>query len=171
MRRSIRLLEEKEGDINFYEYKADDGIPLLIMKEYLLLKNETFNAYENEYIEHLSEEDVHEYIASKNITNMYVMKVNGIMAGAILSCEKCACVFMENITYNLRYEKFSPGIIIYDHYLKCMVEKSKQAVFLGGGDWEYKKRYSAVEDVVYEGRFYRSRLHMMLANLKVKLAI
>lgn len=170
LRRKIRLLEkETQAEVTYRVYSIQDEIPVEVMRDYLRMKNETFPQYSEEYIEGLTADDVKDFICSSHVTHVYVMKIGEIMAGVVLSGEQCKNINFDNITYNVAYKKYSPGLIVYDYYLKSLVKKGGGTVFLGGGEWDYKKRYSAEETVVYEGRFYRSKLHMMFANFRAAL--
>ena len=168
LRRKIRLLEKEIGEeISFREYSVQEGLPVSVMKEYFGLKDEKFSSYGKNYVEHLTEKEIKEYTDAYHVTHLYVMWLGKVMGGAVLSCEQCACVYFENTTYNLQYKKFSPGIIIYDYFLKRMVEKGKQSIFLAGGSaGSYKSLYNGIEDQGYECRYYRSKLRRSLEKVK-----
>lgn len=72
------------------------------------------------------------------------------------SCEQCSCVYVENLTYNEQYSKYSCGKALYDIFLARMIEKGKKEIFLGGGNLEYKKKYGSVEETVYHCVVFRN---------------
>lgn len=91
----------------------------------------------------------------------------------ILSCEQCPVVYIENLTYDTNYAKYSLGQILYDIYLKKLVEKGKKEIFLLGGDYDYKRRYHSVEETTYNDAVYRSIVskNYLLAKNRIMKAV
>ena len=167
LRRSKRLLSEQLGsEITFTEYKINDSRIVEFMRDYFKFKQVGFPDEKvlndkNEILAHLS--DYH-------VTDIYVAECGANTVGIILSCEQCPIVFIENITYNPAYKDYSPGMIVYNYYLCRLIEKGKQELYLGVGDYEYKNRYKAIEECVYDGKCYRNYFlnayHMWRSKLR-----
>ena len=146
LRRSRRLLEEAGGAVSFEEYAAFDA-PAPIAEEYIRLKK----------LSHDFEFDAapEEYLRTHGVTDIYVMRRGDELLSVLLSCEQCRIVYLENLTYNDAYKQYSPGQLLYEHYLERLIEKKRGSLFLMGGDYEYKRRYGAVEDTVYFCTVYK----------------
>jgi len=76
-------------------------------------------------------------------------------AALILPCEQCEIAYIDNVSYAKKYAKYSPGILLYHHYLKELSER-KHLIYLGDGEYEYKAKYSSVKKKVYDGTVYRN---------------
>ena len=55
---------------------------------------------------------------------------------------------------------------MYDWYLKQLVEKKKEQLFLSGGDLEYKKRYGSIEEFVMNIKIYRNSISGNINKIK-----
>lgn len=99
-----------------------------------------------------------EYVKRYYITNIYYMKNDNEFTVILLSCEQCPVVYLENIIFATKYLKYSLGQIAYDMYLKRLIEKGKQEVYLLGGDYAYKKRYGSKKRMVVEYSIIRKSI-------------
>ena len=75
-----------------------------------------------------------------------------------MSCEQCPIVYIENLTYDLQYSKYSCGQILYDIYLTQLIIKGYKELYLAGGDLAYKKRYGSIEEAIFNGIVFRSKI-------------
>lgn len=148
LRREQRLIQEQLGDLKFEMY--DESVPPDIVESYFAFKNVTHN---RDY--HMTPE---EYIKTYCVSTAYVMRTAKEILAILFSCEQCECVYFENFTYNTKYQSYSLGSIIYDFFLEQLVRKGKKSVFLGGGTYEYKKKYGSKEIHVYICKLYRSKI-------------
>lgn len=148
IKREKRLIEEDLGDITIKEYKSSD-IPLEVINTYFTFKEKTHHI---DY--HMSPK---EYLENYYVSDVYVMYAGDKIVSMVLSCEQCEVVYIENLTYDTNYSKYSAGQVLYDYYLKRLVEKEKKEIFLAGGNLSYKKRYGSIEETVYHGVIYRHK--------------
>jgi len=147
--REKRIVEKNFGAYNVFEYVWPD-IPKQIIEQYFHMKKLTHNKDYGMTTE--------EYLNCYCVSNVYVLKLEEKIAAILLSCEQCENVYLENLSYDLKYSQYSPGKILYDEFLKIMIKKCKKAVFLAGGDLMYKKHYGSIEENVYDCVIYRSGL-------------
>lgn len=167
VRRRIRKFHDEQGEIVFNEYDVLKEFPYDAVRRYFSYKEEEYKIQEEIP---KTDDELRAYIKEHDITHVYTMsKEDGTVIAIIFSCEQCPCVYIENITFDIEYKKYFPGILLYDHYLRCLVSKHKCSLFLGGGKWEFKRRYKSHEDHVYECRIYRGALNQWIHKLGEKL--
>ena len=65
-------------------------------------------------------------------------------------------VYLENLTYDTAYSVYSPSMLAYDNLLKNLIQKGKEEIYLGGGDYIYKKKYESTESQVKSVFLYRT---------------
>ncbi len=146
LRRSRRLLEERYGSIFFEEYVSSD-VPKEIADTFFCLKKQSHGfVFDAPW-------DV--YMQSHGITDIYVMKNGQTILAVLFSCEQCRIVYLENLTYDPDFSQYSPGQLLYQYYLERLIEKKRESLFLMGGNYEYKRRYGAIEDTVWFGILYK----------------
>lgn len=146
LRREQRLINERLGKFIFEVY--ENNVPPDLVESYFMLKNITHHC---DY--HMTPE---EYQRVYCVSTAYVMRTEEEILAILFSCEQCDCVYFENFTYNTKYGSYSLGSIIYDYFLEQLVRKGKKSVFLGGGEYEYKKKYGSKEVHAYVCTIYRS---------------
>lgn len=164
IKRNIRLLEEAYGESHFVHVDALSDSAKPFMDFYFENKLEGYGTdYKLDYLS---------YSAEYYTTNIYALMVNNNIVSMLMSCEQCPIVYLENLTYDNLYSKYSPGIVIYDYFLKKMISDKKKQVFLKGGDYEYKKRYGSVEEQIYDGIILRKipRMTLLFRNKSKLLA-
>lgn len=148
LRRNKRDAAEKFGEMTFEEYA--NSIPDRIVNEFFKLKKDTLHIEYN-----LSCKD---YIEKYHVTNAYTLSFGKRTAAIFFTCEQCPIVYGENFSYDETFAYYSPGILIYDLIIQRLIEKGKTQFFLGGGNYEYKKKYKSTEISVCEGHIYRNSL-------------
>ncbi len=156
IRRTKRIIEETFGDFKLCEYTAQDEKAGEIINKYFELKKVT---HHTDY--HLSPEKYAEQFYVSHIYTLEVCKSTEILA-VLMTCEQCENVYLENLTYDIKYARLSPGFIAYDLLLKRLAGKGKKAVFLGDGNLEYKKRYGSIEREVIYARIYNPKLSVWI---------
>lgn len=147
IKREKDILIKTFGSFLVQEYTAGD-CPKEIINCYFKFKKATHNI---NY--HMSSS---EYINKYHVSHIYVLYIDGIIGAILLSCEQCPIVYIENLTYDLKYSKFSCGQILYDIYLTKLIQKGFRELYLAGGNLAYKKRYGSTEEVIYNGIVFRT---------------
>lgn len=146
-RRENRILKEQFPDLTQNTYSVDE-YPDSVFLEYFKMKKTTHGTNYNMTAE--------EYIQKYHVSNIYSLSAGDKILAIILSCEQCPIVYIENLTYDVEYAKFSPGKVLYDSYLEILINKGFSELYLAGGNLDYKKRYGSIEDTVYSGIIYRN---------------
>ena len=161
-KRSLRLLGEQYGEVTFMRYDARDPKAAEVWDRYFEFKQRTHGT---SY--HLTPD---EYCDKYHVTDIYALFAEGEIISMILSCEQCDIVYLDNLSYNPEYSKYSPGQILYSFYLKQLIQKGKVMIYLGGGDLEYKKRYGSIKKTVYDGVIYRNAFWKFVKKIRKSLA-
>lgn len=149
MRRMKNLAMAEYGSVVLKEF-SNEIIPSGIILTYFEMKKKTHN------VDYMMTSE--EYLVRYHVSNAYVLYFGNMIAAIMLTCEQCSIVYLENLTYDKSLSKYSPGMIAYDLLLESLIQKDKKAVFLGGGDYDYKRKYGSIETAVTDGRIYRSWL-------------
>ena len=162
MRRERKLLEAEAGPLKFEEYSAEN-FPDDLFTSYFRLKADT---HKHDY--HMTSR---QYIDKYHVSNAYAIRSgNGEIISVVLSCEQCPVAYIENLTYDTRYSKYSPGKMIYHYFLEALIRKGIKELYLSGGNYEYKRHYGSIEEFVYSGvihrRFHRRLLHAFKLLMK-----
>lgn len=163
IRRERKMINEKLGKTIFMEYDRNN-IPLTLVELYFKMKKST---HAEEY--GLSPES---YLINYHITNAYALYSGDKVLSIIFSCEQLDGVFLENLSYDILQSHFSPGQVLYDYYLTRLIAKGKKVLYLGGGSYSYKKRYSSTEDYMYSSIVFRNLncyLRFVIKKLRLKI--
>lgn len=146
IQREKRIIAETFQGYTVDEY-TPDNVPKNVFDEYFRMKAITHGT---DY-----RMSANEYINKYHVSNIYVLNTPERILAVILSCEQCSVVYIENLTYEVEYSRYSPGQVLYDIYLERLIEKGKRYLYLAGGNLEYKRRYGSEENIVYSGIIYR----------------
>lgn len=149
LKREKRIVQETFQDMQFAHYSCDD-VPIAVVEEYFRFKAITHGA---DY--HMQAK---EYLDKYRISDVYCLYLRGAVGSVLFSCEQGESVYLENLSYNPEFSKFSLGKILYEYFLDQLIAKNKKVLYLGGGQQEYKHYFGAVEDVTYDGVIYRSNI-------------
>ena len=161
IKREKKNIEEEIGPIAFLEYNGGGNIPNEIIDLYYKYKFDTYH-----YVTELKPK---EFIHKSGITDVYVMTAGGQFLSLILSGEACSVTLLVNLTYNPSFFKYSPGQVLYYHYLERLIEKGRKTLFLGGGPKEYKRRYGSIEDVTYKGLVFKNKFWWFIYRVQQKI--
>lgn len=165
LKREKRKIKEEIGNyvIDIYE---GESIPKEIVEKYFEYKGKT---HKRDY--HMSYK---EYLQRYCVSTAYVMRDAQQILAIVFSCEQCPNVYFENFSYNTKYKAYSIGSVMYDIYLEQLIDRGRETVFLGGGEYDYKKRYGSIAFITYSGMIYRNPLKTQLIQLArncVKIAV
>lgn len=149
MNRKRKKAEVDYGAISLIEYEGDE-ITDDIVNIYFNMKERTHHIRYNLTCQG--------YLDKYHVSNVYILYFGKFVAAIILTCEQCPIVYLENLTYDVNFSRFSPGLLAYEMVLEKLILKGKNCFYLGGGDYDYKKKYNSIETDVIEGRMYRSTL-------------
>lgn len=147
MSRKRKKAEAALGQITMVEYE-NDAITEDVISDYFAMKAKTHHR------DYQMTRD--EYLSHYHVSNAYVLNFGERCAAIILTCEQCPIAYLENLTYDMEFSKYSPGMMAYEMVLERLIAKGKTHFFLGGGHYDYKKKYNSVETHVTSGKVYRS---------------
>lgn len=157
MRRWNARAEEICGPMQILEYEKREDIPLEIVEAFFKFKLQTRNR--------VYQMTTAEYLERYHVTNCYVVKFGDTVGAMHFSCEQCPTIYCENHAYNPELKELSLGKFMFAYCLNRMVEKKHEAMFLGGGDFEYKKHYGSVEQEVFDCTLTISKEKAMLFKI------
>ena len=140
LRKRKEKAERELGKMDFLEYEGKD-IPEEIVTTFFQWKKEIYGRNYDMTPDY--------YIQHYHISHAYVMMCGDRVSAIRFACEQCPVVNGENFSYDPELRSYSLGRIIYHYHLRRMVEKGHPAMYLSGGDWEYKSHYGSVEETVY----------------------
>ncbi len=140
LRKKIRYAEADIGKMSVKEYQQPD-IPDEIVNTF----------YEFKYQTHGRRYDMppKEYLLHYHVSHAYVLCFGEKVAAVRFSCEQCPYVYSENSAYDPEVKDYYVGKILRDYHLQRMVEKGYKEIYLAGGNYEHKKKYEGIEDIVY----------------------
>ena len=98
-----------------------------------------------------------QYLGKFCVTGVYVMQTEmEILAIGFIS-ETGENVFFENFSYNQKYAKYSPGMVLYYFLISDLIARKKKRLYLLGGNLEYKKHFNGIATMTYSGFLYREQ--------------
>ena len=103
-----------------------------------------------------------EYLNKYYVTNAVVLSNDSGPFSIVFYCKVEDTVYLENLSYNPEYQRFSPGFMGYEAMLEDLILKKCKRVFLGGGDYIYKRYYDSEEHLAYSGRIYSAYYYKKL---------
>lgn len=161
IRRKKRLLEDEYGRLTVALYKKD--IPDKIVDQYFIWKRITHGT------------DYHmlpkEYLKKYYVTDGILLKAGDKNVGILFFCQINNTVYLENLSYNAEMEKYSPGYLVYEMFLEELINRKCLYLYLGGGEYEYKRKFGAEESLTYSGTIYRNEFYDNLNRYFEKNAI
>ncbi len=89
------------------------------------------------------------------ITDAYALYIDGKMQSVILySIIDSKVAYCENLAYDLSLSKYNAGNILFYYSIEKLIEKGIKKLYLGGGDYEYKRNSKAIETKTYHGNIF-----------------
>lgn len=141
MRRRNRRAEEKYGKMELLEYTREtipDEIVEAFFQFKFLTRNRKYNMTPAQYLDRY------------HVSHCYVVKFGDTIGAMHFCCEQRPDVYGENFSYNPELQEYSLGKFIFTHSLIRMAEKGCKAIYLSGGDYEYKTHFGSIEEMLYD---------------------
>ena len=95
-----------------------------------------------------------EYLDVYHVTDAFALMVDTQMIGIAFYCVVQDVAYFENFSYDSSYKKFSVGYITYELLLEHLIKQKIKYFYLGGGNYEYKRRFGAIDTDSYSGHIY-----------------
>lgn len=149
LRRSRRLLEEAVGPVEVLAYSADD-CPSEILERYFEMKAARFVLRRDE-----STASSLLWGSRLPVSHVYVLKSSTSVLSVVLCAEQCETVSLVNLGYDEAFSKYSPGVLLYLEVLRILEEKKKPFLYLGSGDYPYKRLFRSLPFHYYVGDVHR----------------
>lgn len=149
LNRSRQLLEKAVGSLEVQAYSADN-CPHEIVERYFKMKTARYAL--------CPEERSASSLFSGSrlpVSHVYVLKSNASVLSIVLCAEQCETVSLVNLTYDDAFSKYSPGILLYLEVLRILEEKKKAFLYLGSGDYPYKRLFHSLPFQYYVGDVHR----------------
>lgn len=154
-----KKIVQDHGQFKIKTFK-NEQITDQIIEDYFNLKRQKISSAYNK----LSPK---EYIKKFNITEIQQLVINDDIASMVLlSSVNNIDFYLENITYNTFYSKYSPGSILYHSMIIDLIARGGGNLYLGGGILDYKKRFNGIVTTTYSGTI--SRFSMLIKSLNKK---
>lgn len=151
-----RQAERDCGNITYHEYKCSD-CPKNIIQLYNIWKEKSH---------HIGIiENAESFFFRFHISNISTLSFGDNIVAILFSCEQCSVAYLDNLSFDIQFAKYSPGQQIYEFFLTRLIEKKIKKVFLGGGDYEYKRKYHSIEEKLYDGIICRNIYQKIRYNL------
>ncbi len=99
-----------------------------------------------------------EYLQQYHVTDAMALNLAGEPIAVLFYCLVDKTVYLENLSYDMSFGKYSPGIILYKAFLERMIFEGCRNVFLGKSGLDYKKRFGSTEFTSYNGIIYRKEI-------------
>ena len=151
IRRRKRNLESVIGLVRCEEYNKNIPLFDVLVSRYLEMKKRKYNVPDNEgTIENILDNP------KLDVTNAYVLKAeNEKILSVLFTSEHISNAKVVNMSYDIDYEKFSPGLCLYIEVVRLLTEKGYKSIYLGSGTECYKKLFGAVESEYWVGDAFR----------------
>lgn len=98
-----------------------------------------------------------EYLKKFCVTGVYIMQTETEVLAMGFICETGDNVFFENFSYNQKYAKYSPGMVLYHYLISDIIARGKKKLFLLGGNLEYKRHFNGIATTTHTGTLYREQ--------------
>lgn len=97
-----------------------------------------------------------EYINNYNkLTDAYILYINGQIASIVLySIINPKVAFCHNMAFDMKYSKFNIGNELYYYSIKDLIVRGIKKIYLGGGNYAYKKNSKASKFQSYTGDIF-----------------
>lgn len=102
-------------------------------------------------------EYINYYLENSIITDAYAMFLNDRIVSIVFidNIPNNPNSYLENLTYDINFKKYSVGTILYFNTIKDLINKNKKIFYLGDNNAEYKTRFNGRVISAYSGTIYR----------------
>lgn len=152
--REERIISSLFKELHF-QYLTSVRIEPWIIKKFIEYKR-------HEYIlpNHYNEES---FLIDYPITGAYLLFADDYFSkkdflAIIFEIHHDKFVFLENLTYNPVYKKYSVGKHLYFKFIEYLINERFKVLFLLGGDLEYKKKFGSQKKIVYDVYIFRFKI-------------
>lgn len=159
LERSRKKLVQEIGELEIAEYLQEE-IPEEIVNLYFKWKKKSHGTDYN-----ISPK---KYINDYHISHAYTLQ-NGdnMVISIIFTCEQGEIVYLENLSFDSDYAKYSPGWILYVGVLQELICKGKRGIYLGDGQQQYKYHFNSINELAFSGLIYRNNFYRWFDKVKV----
>lgn len=142
-----KKIQENIGEISFEKIDAKD-CPKHIFDLYFQWKYESHN---RRY--HITSQ---QYIKQYSVTSVYVLCGGKNLLAIGFVSETADNVYFENFSYNQKYKKYSPGMVLYYEIICDLIKRHKKIFYLLSV-YDYKIHYNGIITETYTGHIYKSQ--------------
>ncbi len=89
------------------------------------------------------------------ITDAYVLYINNEIKSIVLySIIDKKTAYCHNMAYDMEFSKYNIGNELYYYSIKDLIQKGIKKIYLGGGNYEYKRNSKAIKSDTYNGNIF-----------------
>lgn len=147
IKRKEKKILERCKELRFVRYEGN--IPNNLVDRFFGWKNETHGT---DYGMTASE-----YLFNYHVTDAVEMKVDDKSVAVVFINVLEDTAYLENLSYDLEWGKYSPGFLTYIDILKWLVERRVKYFFLGKEGPDYKRHFDAIIHEAFWGYIYNKR--------------
>jgi hypothetical protein len=136
LKRYTKKIRRQFGEVEIKHFSGTN-IPKDVVTEYFRLKKISHGA---EYSKN--------YIDDYFVTDCYVMRVANAIASIVFIVDTPPNVYLENLTYNPDFAKYSVGTILCHHVIHDLVNQRREQFYLLD-DHEYKRHFNSIGTQTY----------------------
>lgn len=155
LRRNRNFIEETLGAITIENYSKDE-IPNEIVHCFFEWKAKTHGT--NYY---LSEQA---YLDKYHVSDCIIVKAGDRPISILFYCKVNSTVYLENLSYDSKFEKYSPGFLGYVTFLEELIHQKCKILYLGGGNYSYKRYFGTDVNKAYSGNIYSNTFYQLVNN-------
>lgn len=134
IRQYYKKLIDIFGNYSINKYDINEITDDMIIKHF---------EYKGELYNLNSEYNNTNYLLNYHVTNCYTLKFENMIQAILFTSDTDENRFLENFSYNPVYEKYNLGTLLYHYMIEDSIECNYKNILLGGGKYEYKKRYGS----------------------------
>ncbi len=148
-------------NISFEYYKKED-LTESIIKRFFDFKQET----KDDVYYDLSGKGINLFLSNFfNLTDTYVLKINGNIEAIIFySITDSQVLYCENMAYNKEFASYNIGQVLFYYSVEKLIERKFKCLYVGGGNYEYKRNCHAIKYDTGNGIIKAQRIHKKILN-------
>lgn len=143
---------EKDFKLEIKHYDTKEIIENKLDEKFIEFKNITHGRSIESLKKYISY-----YLDNSIITDAYVMFLDNKIVSIVFidNIPNNQNSYLENLTYDIKYKKYSVGTVLYFNTIKALINENKEIFYLGDNSTEYKTRFNGQIVDVYSGTVYR----------------
>ena len=76
--------------------------------------------------------------------------------------------YLENLAYDINYSSYHIGNLVYYHGIEKLIERGFKRIYLGGGDYDYKRNSKAIQSLTKSGNISPENSSLLKKIFEIK---